>query len=365
MTKTLFERATHPNVITIPSSDTAFRQHVERVIGKSAIRDARQLQARLRRIFPRVVVRDRVISGEYPAWYVYRDGAWRPPADAPWWLESGVPLLNLGPNGFVVESNPAAASLLGLTTAETIEHHLTDFVPTGSLGDAVTLLEVVQAGHPLDATILLRPTTGEVIAVDVHVEKEGMALHAYVRLATGVELPDAIAPMPPPPMDVQPDRDHAFRKYAETVVGRMPEPTAEGLELRLRRLYPHAHVHDAGGRWMVSRDREATGDEVWWDDPTLPRVRYDSDALILEANDAAQRLLGRSLVGHHWQEFVTPGSSEQVSTMLAILAEVGAAESRFRMPGGDGSLIEFDSYTQVDGETLTTTMRRRVSTRSS
>ena len=65
------------------------------------------------------------------------------------------------------------------------------------------------------------------------------------------------------------------------------------------------------------------------------------------------------MVGHHWQEFVTPGSTEQVSAMLAILAEVGRAESRFRMPRADGSLLEFDSYTEVVGEGFTTVMRPR------
>jgi hypothetical protein len=45
--------------------------------------------------------------------------------------------------------------------------------------------------------------------------------------------------------------------------------------------------------------------------------------------------------------------------MLAILAELGAAESRFRMPAADGSLVEFDSYTEVDGEAFTTVMRPR------
>jgi hypothetical protein len=45
--------------------------------------------------------------------------------------------------------------------------------------------------------------------------------------------------------------------------------------------------------------------------------------------------------------------------MLAILAEVGRAESRFRMPRADGSLMEFDSYTEVVGEGFTTVMRLR------
>jgi PAS domain-containing protein len=87
-------------------------------------------------------------------------------------------------------------------------------------------------------------------------------------------------------------------------------------------------------------------------------VRYDAQALILEANEPAEAFFGRAMVGHHWQEFVTPGSTEQVGAMLDILAEVGAAESRFRMPRGDGSLIEFDSYTEVDGEVFETVFRR-------
>ena len=56
---------------------------------------------------------------------------------------------------------------------------------------------------------------------------------------------------------------------------------------------------------------------------------------------------------------MTPGSTEQVSAMLAILAEAGHAESRFRMPRADGSLLEFDSYTEVDGEGFTAVMRPR------
>jgi len=95
----------------------------------------------------------------------------------------------------------------------------------------------------------------------------------------------------------------------------------------------------------------------WWVEPGLPSVRYDAQALIVEANDAAEAFLGRPLVGHHWQEFVTPGSTEQVSAMLGVLAELGTRSSRFRMPRADGSLMEFDSYTEVHGESYTTVMR--------
>ena len=46
--------------------------------------------------------------------------------------------------------------------------------------------------------------------------------------------------------------------------------------------------------------------------------------------------------------------------MLEILRAVGQAESRFRMPDASGRLVEFNSYTVVDGETLTTIMRPSV-----
>jgi PAS domain-containing protein len=141
----------------------------------------------------------------------------------------------------------------------------------------------------------------------------------------------------------------------------MPEPTPAGLALRLHRLYPHARVEADGAGWIAWRDQDGTDPAAveWWHDAALPTVRYDAQALILEANQAARDLIGSPLVGHHWQEFVTPGTTEQVSAMLAILATVGAAESRFRMPARDGSLVEFDSYTRVAGETYTTIMRPR------
>jgi hypothetical protein len=156
-----------------------------------------------------------------------------------------------------------------------------------------------------------------------------------------------------------PATDVAFRGYALEALGRMPEATPDGLVLRIRRLYPHATIESDGDDWVARREPGASDDasDPWWRDDRLPVVRYDAQALILSANDAAKAFLGHDLVGHHWQEFVTPGSTEQVGVMLEILAEVGAAESRFRMPRADGNLVEFDSYTVVDGEDFTTVMR--------
>jgi PAS domain-containing protein len=348
-------------MISIPSTDTAFRRHVERLRATGEAATPGQLESRLRRLFPRVLVRERELSGEAPAWYVYRDGGWQSPVSGPWWEAAGLPRVTVSPEGWLSEANPTACSLLGIDATELGTRHFTDFAVPGALDDSQALFRIIDEGHDLTATILLRPTSGDIVAFDLHATRDGASIVGLFRLAEGVPVGEASVIVEAPELICLPGTDVAFRGYADMALSRMPEPTPDGLALRLRRLYPHARVEVDGNRWVASRDtaglvEAATG---WWLDAALPRVRYDAQALILDANEAAEQLLGARLAGHYWQEFVTPGSTEQVSAMLAILADVGAAESRFRMPAADGSLIEFDSYTQVDGESFTTVMRPR------
>jgi PAS domain-containing protein len=348
--------------MTIPSSDAAFRRHVERILSGAEPGKPEELEERLRRLFPRAVVRRRDISGEPTAWYVYRDGGWRPSMIGPWWEEPGLPRVAISREGWIEEADPTAQGLLGIGPEDLGTRHFTDFVAPGTLDDSLAMFRIVDEGHDLTATVLLRSTAGDILAIDIHAVRDGDKLRAVLRLADDVEVPSAaLIDRGPSAVNYAPVTDAAFRGYVEMALSRMPEPTPDGLELRLHRLYPHARVEMEGDRWTARRDpvEEAESGEEWWADPALARVRYDAQALILEANEAAQALLGRTMVGHHWQEFVTPGSTEQVSAMLAILAEVGRAESRFRMPRADGSLVEFDSYTEVVGEGYLTVMRPR------
>jgi len=351
--------ATKLQLITIPSSDRAFRAHVVRVAG-GELRGPVDLERHLRRIFPRVVVRERSLSGEAAAWYVYRDGGWQSPGTVPWWDDESMPRAVVTADGWFAEVSQTAAGILGIDAATAGEHHFTDFVVPGTLADTIALFDIVQAGSPLTATVRLRPISGDVIAVDFHAERRDDELVAVFRLATDVDgAAEAQVVSRPAAVTTSPSTDVAFRAYALRALDRMPEPTLDGLELRLRRLYPHAAVRADGETWVAERDPRAggLGDRDWWRDERLPRVHYDAQALILDANDAARGLLGHDLVGHYWQDFVTPGSSDEVAVMLAILREVGAAESRFRMPRADGHLVEFDSYTAVEGEEFVTIMR--------
>jgi PAS domain-containing protein len=353
-----FERAR--SIITIPSSDLAFARHVGLLSERHADSNPAEFERHLRGIYPRVVVRERSLSGESPAWYVYRDGSWRPQSSGPWWNDQGLPRIVISGDGWVVEASRTAADLLGMSIADATSHHFTDFAAPGTVDAATQLFEVVRSGHDLEATVVLRPVSGDLIAVEAHVTRDGDNLVAIFRLAEDVDIePEPVGEVARPHATYVPATDVAFRAYAARALDRMSEPSPRGLELRLRRLYPHAHVIAEGDEWCVYRDRDESesGTDKWWLDPAVARVRYDSQALILEANDAAQRMFGRPMVGHFWQEFVTPGSTEQVTVMLQILAEVGAAETRFRMPHQDGSLVEFDSYTEVDGDEFSTAFR--------
>ena len=350
-------RPVEPAVITIPASDTAFREHVH---GLAPLTTPRELEERLRRIFPRVVVRERTISGA-PGWYVYRDGSWSASQVGSWWDDPRLPRVVVSADGWLIEANATAAGLLDIERDDVASHHFTDFVVPGTLDDSMGLFRIILDGKTLDATIVMRPLTGDVIAVDLHTLLVDDRIVSVFRLADDVDVP-AVASAVGRPVDLAfvPATDVAFRLYAQRAIDRMPEATLDGLALRLRRLYPHASVEVDGDRWTARRDRldgHAAADP-WWRHEDLPRVRYDAQALILEANQQAEAFFGRTMVGHHWQEFVTPGSTDQVGVMLDILAEVGAAESRFRMPHGDGRLLEFDSYTEVHGEDFVTLFRQ-------
>jgi PAS domain-containing protein len=354
-------KATNVRLIAIPKGDSAFSQMAEHLHATTEGQDPAVLERRLRRTFPRAVVRSRALSGETPVWYVYRDGGWRPASDEPWWEALNLPRLVVDRDGWVVEANLTALGLLEIERGDLHTRHYTDFVAAGALPDSMTLFRIVDQGHELTATILLRPGSGRVIAADLHASRVDETLVGVLRLADDVEVPEELGVGERPLVLSEPRTDAAFRGYVELALSRMVAPTPDGLALRLRRLYPHADVQTLDGHWLAKREPQAERDGLadWWTDPSLPWVRYDAQALILAANQAAESLLGSRLVGHYWQEFVTPGSTEQVSAMLAILAEVGRAESRFRMPRADGSLIEFDSYTEVDGEDYTTIMRPR------
>jgi PAS domain-containing protein len=350
-----------PALTIIPSVDAAFREHVSRLVAGQAFTTADDLASRLRTLFPRVVVRASEVSGHDERWYVYRDGVWRSSEEAPWWDEPRTPRLTLTLDGWIEAANAPGRAILGLSADDQLPRFFADFVGPGTSDDAIALFAVVAAGRELSVTVLIRPSSGELIACDLRAWSEGGRVIGALRLADDIPVQPATAPAPLMDLVCQPAEDVLFARYAKEAMSRMPEPTPDGLVLRLRRLYPHARVEPDDATWTVFRDAqgvESVG-EHWWRADGLASVRYDGQGRILEANPPAERLLGAQLVGQHWQDLVTPGTTDQVAAVLRLISEVGWAVSRFRMPGRDGYLFEFDSYTEVDGDQFITVMRPR------
>jgi PAS domain-containing protein len=346
-----------PRLITIPASDRAFARQVEATVRDDASSTPAALQGRLRLLFPRVLVRERSLSDEAPAWYVYRDGHWHP-GEGDWWNQPNVPCVRVNGEGRFTALSPMAADLFEVEAGDASSMHFADFAVPGALPDAIHLFRIVLGGDPLDATLVIRPRSGNDLAVDVHAVRDGEEIVGYLRLAADVVLPQASPDGTGPTLSITPNTDIAFRWYVERALRMIPEHSPQSLELRIRRLYPHATVAATDDGWRVERDASRDAhDDRWWSDRRLPLVHYDAQGLIVRANEAADAMLGQPLVGRFWHELVTPGSTDEVSEMLEILRAIGQAESRFRMPDATGRLVEFDSYTVVDDETFTTVMR--------
>ena len=346
-----------PAIVAIPSADTAFRLHVQEIAERGGFRDPDALTDRLRQLYPRAVVRARVLEGEAPTWYVYRDGRWRPNADAAWWTDERAGHMAATPEGWIVAANATARGLLGIGADEPGDRYFTDFVVPGTLSDATALFAIVAGGHELEATVRVRPTSGDVIAVEMHAVRDQDLVRCSLRLAEDIESEPA-SPIAPPALRCLPPDDTVFASMVERALARLPESRPAELAIRLRRLYPHAQVFAEDDRWTVVRDEAQSGAaDHWWRLDSLPEVRYTDRGLIIEANVAAQDLLGSPLVGRHWHELVTPGTTAQVDQVIDLIVAQGGAVSRFRMPGRDGELVEFDSYTEVLDGILRTVMR--------
>ncbi|MEJ7695539.1 MAG: hypothetical protein WKF78_02540 [Candidatus Limnocylindrales bacterium] len=167
-----------------------------------------------------------------------------------------------------------------------------------------------------------------------------------------------------PVLHTIPSTDAAFREHVERVADRERPRQAPELERRLRRLFPRVRVRErslSGERvaWYIYRDGGwvPPDDAPWWVDAGLARVRHDLDGLILDALRRPGQFLGDDIVGRHWQDLTTPGAAPRVAEFMAIIEQLGTVVSRFRMPSASGSLVEFDSFTQVEGSSVVTIMR--------
>jgi PAS domain-containing protein len=342
-------------LFTVPSSDRAFAEFVRRVAERASTGSPVDLQARLRSVYPRVLVRPRGLSNDDRTWYVYREGRWVDGRTPDWWADESMPRIELDSDGFVASANPAAGEELGVDPRHLAHRHFTDFAVPGSLDDAILLRQIVLDVGEAGGTIRHLRADGEVRIAEYRAISNASGSTVVIRPVGPSSSPPATRPSVS--IECSPAEDRLFAVVAEGIVARIPEPTPMGLELRLGRSYPYASVEAIGeNRWQVSRDQRTERPAVQWDDPSLACTVALDTSLITEANEPALKLLGRDLVGRHWHELAVPSSLDQRLEMRDFYVANGGAESTFRLSGAGGQLVDYDYRLQWHGDTYTTVM---------
>ncbi|MEA2675858.1 MAG: hypothetical protein QOI92_3050 [Chloroflexota bacterium] len=341
-------------LFTIPSSDLAFVELVRRIARRTPPTSPLALQSRLRAMYPQALVRTRGLAADDHTWYVYREGRWVDGRLPDWWADESMPRLELDRDGFITAANAAAGVELGVEPARISHRHFTDFAVPGTLDDALLLGEILLEVGEAAGTIRHLRADGEVRIAEYRAIANAAGSTVVIR-PVGASDPSTVVGSSPT-LECAPAADQLFAVVAEGIAARIPEPTPEGLELRLRRSYPFAVVAAIEpAHWRVLRDPRI-GATVNWDDPALPSTLALDTSLIVEANAAALRLLGDDLIGRHWHELALPSSLDQRLQMRDFYVAQGGAESTFRLVGGSGRLVDYDYRLRWQGDRFTTIM---------
>lgn len=160
-------------ISTIPSRDRAFRRVVERVIADEDLRSPTDLTERLRRLYPRVAVFERQLSGEAGHLYVYRDGHFRRDPVERWWEEAGVACVCVDvATGRLTEVSDEWAALLGTEASALVGRHYTDFVAAEARPAAQAMFETLLEGGDVRSEALVVRPDGATIAIEFRAIRE-------------------------------------------------------------------------------------------------------------------------------------------------------------------------------------------------
>lgn len=172
----------------IPSSDLVFGRVVK--AAASTVRSAEQLRARLRPIYPAVVISERVLSGEPRAAYVYRDGRLQPEASGAWWTDPGAARVTIElASGTILDANERWAALVGGPRGSLPGQPLTAFLPPEAVSVARFLPGILVETGEAHSSVILRRRDGASIPTDFRAVLDGDRMSVWCRPRSSVRPP--------------------------------------------------------------------------------------------------------------------------------------------------------------------------------
>lgn len=158
--------------LTFPADDAIFRDLVEATLPEAV--DPAQLEAMLRRAFPRAVVRPRDSLATFgtlgpETWYCYRDGRLTSiDRDDRWWESETVAHVVIDQTDRYVEADPAACSLLGVEAGGLQGRRWSEFAEPGAVVEAEWLRQSLQRHGNGFSTFRLRREDGSALEIEYH-----------------------------------------------------------------------------------------------------------------------------------------------------------------------------------------------------
>jgi PAS domain-containing protein len=165
-------------VTTFPTSDVAFRAHVDTALDRLGRCRPPDLELQIRAAYPGAIVRVRTAMAEmWPSvdtetWYAYRDGTVRPADDAEWWLDESLPRTLVAADGSYIDANDAAADLFGVPRDEILAAKAGAFTRhEGSDDVGRRLFQVLAETGGLDSTAVVLRRDGEEWPIAFHMSQ--------------------------------------------------------------------------------------------------------------------------------------------------------------------------------------------------
>jgi PAS domain S-box-containing protein len=163
-------------ISTVPSTDRAFRVHVDAAVARIPNITADRLAAEIRLAYPEARVHEAsplgTIGDLRPRWYVYRDRQARRTAESDWWRDETLPRTVLDASGRYVDANEAASDLFGVpregiigAKSGSFTRHEADEALARRLFD-----ELARTGELSSTAVVIRPD-GSQIPIDFHTSR--------------------------------------------------------------------------------------------------------------------------------------------------------------------------------------------------